>query len=1271
MTHSYAESPTLTCPSCQHLFDAEVYLIVDLAARPDLAARLRAGTLHTCACPHCGHEVELDAPVLVYAASPLPLGEGPGVRVLFSPAQNTTTAQDHEHAGSLLAHLRESLGDAWQDDWLDGDLPGIPRALLPTVLNGELPSPFGRGAGGEGAALQAMLEQVQQELERLRQEDPERFAELEAAARQMVESAGEGESGRAGEAAFEGTPEEAQALADKLADWIRQETLGDAETYLRQHEAELLTEKAAVVMQWLVRANPQNPDVRDHQNRLARAREVGIAAMYAEIRQQRQRERLEELPPALREVMQELAATGATINTPEDLQRLLSERPDLQAKMVAAMGQSGLLQQAIEQAISQAGPIGAAVWRFIQADDEEAAALLQTESALLLTLDAGELLRQLSEVALPSPLGRGAGGEGWGEDFAARLAARREQQQAARLGSGGGRATFAQPGQQVGAQTNVGDGRGTLLSGHFEEAATVGARYEIGVANFSAIGDNAVTLNVLNFGAVTLRWQRLSMTRADLTERAVGRQDELDKLRAQLRAAPGNGDDVAIVGKSRSQAVEGMPGVGKSTLAALYAAACAADPDAYPGGVLWLQLGPSYTDVASVHAALSALVALVYGGGDRPFALDTLQSAPQTLEQIQRALQNALFSAEAIGQMLAGHGRLLVVVDDLWERALWPDIRRMLPAEAHILVTTRDDRVARAVGHTLPLDVLTLPDALRLIAQELPQMPEALAQRLIRIVGAHPMALRIILGDLHPDDPPAEWSAALDRIADRLARGLGVDPTALDDIEPERRLSAVFAYSYAALAHSEPLQRCFRALGCFAPDEAEFPTAAVGAVLATPEAAAREWLKTLRDRNLLRRVAHNDRWQQHALLRSYALEQQSAAERLTWAERHARYYLAHMQAADDAQTYYTMRPDLPNLRHAFAWAAGEGRALGLAQALLSNCANLLQSQNLGLEYLAWAEQVKALAFRIGGTHEQGQALTSLGNALQAAATLGNRGARLRAALAAYDEALDKLRAVPLDYAQTQNNRANVLSDLASLPGEDRGARLRAALAAYDEALDKLRDVPLAYATTQNNRAVLLRDLASLPGEDRGARLRAALADAAAAVFIFEQVQHVQYLQIARGVLAGVMVAIGLAEVRAVWSALTDQPFPMLPAELLLSALAEQAGIGSQEEFLSRLQHDAAFRQQVKALAAFAQSESRAPDEAQALADLLIAWIQTPDWGASETFLQAHAADLLTDQAAAVLELLRQGNPNVSAIPQHQTLLRRCREIGIAAAYRER
>ena len=77
---------------------------------------------------------------------------------------------------------------------------------------------------------------------------------------------------------------------------------------------------------------------------------------------------------------------------------------------------------------------------------------------------------------------------------------------------------------------------------------------------------------------------------------------------------------------------------------------------------------------------------------------------------------------------------------------------------------------------------------------------------------------------------------------------------------------------------------------------------------------------------------------------------------------------------------------------------------------------------------------------------------------------------------------------------TQNNRGALLSDLATLPGEDRAQRLRQALDAYDQALRFITPdtAPLAFASTQNNRGTLLSELATLPGEDRGQRLRQAL-----------------------------------------------------------------------------------------------------------------------------------------------------------------------------------
>jgi hypothetical protein len=71
--------------------------------------------------------------------------------------------------------------------------------------------------------------------------------------------------------------------------------------------------------------------------------------------------------------------------------------------------------------------------------------------------------------------------------------------------------------------------------------------------------------------------------------------------------------------------------------------------------------------------------------------------------------------------------------------------------------------------------------------------------------------------------------------------------------------------------------------------------------------------------------------------------------------------------------------------------------------------------------------------------------------------------------------------------------------------------------------------------------------------------------------------------------------------------------------------------------------------------------------AEILGERLVAWIQTPDWDASEAYLQGEAADLLTDDAETALDMLQAANPGQEAIVMHFGLLQACREHGIAAA----
>jgi hypothetical protein len=122
----------MTCPVCNQAQEASVWLIVDVAERPELVERICAETLHTLTCSSCGNVVHtIDAPVLVYHRDLDP-------PVLFSPAERTTDEHDQAHAAQLVQALRERLADEWQNHWLADGLTAVPRALLPAALEHEI-----------------------------------------------------------------------------------------------------------------------------------------------------------------------------------------------------------------------------------------------------------------------------------------------------------------------------------------------------------------------------------------------------------------------------------------------------------------------------------------------------------------------------------------------------------------------------------------------------------------------------------------------------------------------------------------------------------------------------------------------------------------------------------------------------------------------------------------------------------------------------------------------------------------------------------------------------------------------------------------------------------------------------------------------------------------------------------------------------------------------------------------------------------------------------
>jgi hypothetical protein len=103
--------------------------------------------------------------------------------------------------------------------------------------------------------------------------------------------------------------------------------------------------------------------------------------------------------------------------------------------------------------------------------------------------------------------------------------------------------------------------------------------------------------------------------------------------------------------------------------------------DQYPGGVLWLDVGPDRRSAESVTPILQRIATYAY-------AADV---------QAQSLLENAVFGPDVVRALLDRHGTLLVVIDDVWDPTALRELKDALPAGAFILLTTRDYDVAYAL----------------------------------------------------------------------------------------------------------------------------------------------------------------------------------------------------------------------------------------------------------------------------------------------------------------------------------------------------------------------------------------------------------------------------------------------------------------------------------------------------------------------------------------------------------------------------------------------
>ncbi|MET9231612.1 BTAD domain-containing putative transcriptional regulator [Lentzea sp. NPDC003310] len=317
--------------------------------------------------------------------------------------------------------------------------------------------------------------------------------------------------------------------------------------------------------------------------------------------------------------------------------------------------------------------------------------------------------------------------------------------------------------------------------------------------------------------------RQLPMDIAEFT----GREAELRRL-----CEPGPQTTVVI------SAIEGMAGVGKTKLAVRAAHRLA---QRYPDVQLWADLHGFDADElpADPSAVLESFLRLLGVPGGQ---------IPESLEE-----RAALYRDRLTGT------RALVLLDNA---AGEDQVRPLLPGSPSclVLITSRRTLLRLDGVRSVFLDVFTPGEALALLSRiagddRVRADPEA-AQRIAELCGHLPIAVALAAKRLARRP---QWT--LRDLADRLERGGGLGTR------------GVFDLSYQALPEHQ--RRLFRLLGLHPGEDFTADSAAALAGLTTYEAG--DLLETLLDEHLLQQHTPG-RYSLHDLLRSYAVEQVTAAE---------------------------------------------------------------------------------------------------------------------------------------------------------------------------------------------------------------------------------------------------------------------------------------------------------------------------------------------------------------------------------------------------------
>jgi tetratricopeptide (TPR) repeat protein len=422
-------------------------------------------------------------------------------------------------------------------------------------------------------------------------------------------------------------------------------------------------------------------------------------------------------------------------------------------------------------------------------------------------------------------------------------------------------------------------------------------------------------------------------------DQIVGRAEQFQVLKQRLLATSPI-SELALIG---------LPGVGKTTLATLFAW----DPEVlkhFTGGVLWASLGPT--------SDLDVLL------NQWAWALGTDVTKEPTSTARAARVQAAL-----------GGQPFLIVLDDVWSEDHVVLLRRVTgPGCAHLL-TTRDETIARsftAPDNIVRIEELSEAEAVQLLGDLCPAVREntvALSQ-LARAVGGLPLGLRLIGGYLAEHSTfAAEVPQALEALTQVESR------LELRDRQQRLTLREVIGVSVEALPN-DPAKRAFTALGAFAPKPANFSLAAVQEVTGADIAT----LGVLVRRNLLEKVS-DDRVALHQSLADVATTGLAVGDPAI--SRHAVHYLALIKnirglVRDNQMDWSVITGDLPQIRHAWGALPADNPDQVLEFVFAMSFFHTLQG--LWRERIVWVEQGVHAAQTLGQLDTEANLLNDLGRA---------------------------------------------------------------------------------------------------------------------------------------------------------------------------------------------------------------------------------------------------------------------------------------------------